>query len=250
MSDGVKIGIVTAMETEVWPLVRTWRRVRRKCSSRTYRFFESENAVVLAGGIGHAAGTKAAEAVVTSYAPELLVATGLAGALRREFAPPKTMMPARVIDEETGREFTTAHGEGTVVSSRTIAGAAKKAELARRFPAADIVDMEGAAVAEVAAKHGIPFLAVKAVSDELEFDLPPLDHYVDAAGRFETVRFTLAAAVHPQWWRMIAALKRKTDAAAKELAEVLKQVIREQAGQPNPAFSTTSSHEPARSGAQ
>ena len=119
------------------------------------------------------AGMRAAEAMISEYAPGCLLATGLAGALRREWAPPKTMIAACVIDEETGREFKTMNGQGTVVSSRTIAGAGKKHELAGRF-AADIVDMEGAAVGEVAASHGIPFLAVKAVSDELDFELPPL----------------------------------------------------------------------------
>jgi len=228
MSERARIGIITAMETEVWPLVRTWRRVVRQHGSRTYRFFEDDQAVVLAGGIGHAAGMRAAEAMIGCYAPDLVVATGLAGGLRPEWAPPRTMIAERVIDEETGREFKTMHGDGTVVSSRTIAGAEKKRELAQRF-AADIVDMEGAAIAEVAEKHGLPFLAVKAISDELDFDLPPLQDYVDADGKFQTARFTISAAYRPQCWPMIAALKRKTDAAARELAEVLKQVIAEHA---------------------
>ena len=228
MSERATIGIVTAMDAEVWPLVRTWRRAVRQHGSRSYRFFENEQAVVLAGGIGYAAGVRAAEAMISCYAPDVIVATGLAGGLRPEWAAPRAMIAARVIDEQTGREFKTVQGDGTVVSSRTIAGAEKKRELAQRF-AADIVDMEGAAIAEVAEKHGLPFLAVKAISDELEFDLPPLQDYVDADGKFQTARFTISAACRPQWWPMIAALKRKTDAAAKQLAEVLKQVIREHA---------------------
>jgi adenosylhomocysteine nucleosidase len=234
MSDGATVGIVTAMEAEVQPLVRNWQRVTRQCGATRYRFFENGNTVVLAGGIGHAAGMRAAEAMISCYAPDWLIAAGLAGGLRPDWAPPKTMIAARVIDEETGREFETAHGRGTVVSSRTIAGAEKKRELAQRF-AADIVDMEGAAVGAVATSNGIPFLAVKAVSDELDFDLPPLQQYVDEQGRFQTVRFTTHAAFHPQWWPMIAALKRKTDAAARELAGILKQVIAEHAQRQNPA---------------
>jgi len=226
MSEAPKIGIVTAMPTEVWPLVRRWRRVVRQHESRSFAFFENDQAVVLAGGIGHAAGTRAAEAMISCYKPGLIVAAGLAGGLRPDWAPPRTMIAACVIDEETGREFTTMHGNGTVVSSRTIAGALKKRELAERF-SADIVDMEGAAVAEVAAKHGLPFLAVKAISDELDFDLPPLQDFVDGDGNFQTARFTMNAAFRPQWWPMIAGLKRRTDAAAKQLAELLKRVIRE-----------------------
>jgi len=131
-----------------------------------------------------------------------------------------------VVDEATGRRFKTAYGDGTVVSSREIARAAKKRELASRF-AADLVDMEGAAVAEVAEAHGLPLLAVKAVSDEMDFELPPLQEFVDAEGRFRSVRFGFWAARHPQWWPVIAQLKRRSDLAAAALAEKLREVIAE-----------------------
>jgi len=226
MSDGGKIGIITAMETEIWPLVRKWRPVVREYVSLKYRFFENGDAVVLAGGIGHAAGMRAAEAMIAAYSPDLLIAAGLAGGLRPEWAPPRQMIAARVIDEETGREFKTVEGQGTVVSSRTIAGAEKKRELAQRFPA-EIVDMEGSAIGEVAANHSLPFLAVKAVSDERDFDLPPLQNYVDPQGQFQTARFTLAAAMRPHWWPMVVALRRKTGDAALHLAVTLRDLIRE-----------------------
>jgi len=113
-----------------------------------------------------------------------------------------------------------------VVSSREIARAEKKRELASRF-AADAVDMEGAAVAEVAEAHGLPFLAVKAISDEIDFELPPLQEFVDADGRFQGVRFGFWAACHPQWWPAIAQLKKRSDLAAEKLAVKLKEVIAE-----------------------
>ena len=136
------------------------------------------------------------------------------------------MVAAEVVDEATGRRFRTAYGEGKVVSSRKIARAGKKRELASRF-AADVVDMEGAAVAEIAEAHGLPFLAVKAVSDEMDFELPPLQDFVDAQGRFQGGRFGFWAAWHPQWWPVIAQLKRNTDRAAMALAEKLREVIAE-----------------------
>jgi adenosylhomocysteine nucleosidase len=86
--------------------------------------------------------------------------------------------------------------------------------------------MEGAAVAQVASQHRLPFFAVKAVSDNLEFDLPPLNAFVDAKGRFQMGRFVAWAAIRPQWWGKIAELKRISDAAARSLAALLDSIIR------------------------
>ncbi len=225
------VGIVSAMETEVWPLIREWNKNPHPYQQRVRVghppiFFESGNAVLVCGGIGYEAGKRAAEAVIKYAKPGVLIATGLAGGLKPEWRLGQTMVAAQVIDEATSRRFKTAYGEGTVVSSREIARAAKKQELASRF-AADLVDMEGAAVAEVAATHGLPFLAVKAVSDELDFELPPLQSFVDAEGQFQALRFGFWAAWHPRWWAAIAQLKKRSDLAAVALAEKLREVIAE-----------------------
>lgn len=225
----IRIGIITAMPTEVWPLVRGWRRKTQSHAGRNFRFFESADAVVLPGGIGHDAGRRAAEAVIARYRPELLIATGLAGGLKPEWNLGRTLVAAEVIDSATGRRFRTEGGKGVVVSSRIIAGVAEKRRLAAMFPDADVVDMEGAAVAEVAAEQGVPFLAIKAVSDNLQFDLPPLNQFVTAEGRFEILKFTLWAAFRPQWWRKIMQLKVISDQGARALAGLLNSIIHSKA---------------------
>ncbi|HXZ27354.1 MAG TPA: hypothetical protein VEG08_05070 [Terriglobales bacterium] len=224
-----RVGIVTAMETEVAPLVKGWRTALVETAGRRYKFFETQEAVVLCGGIGYEAGRRAAEAMIARAQPALLIASGLAGGLRPQWILGKTLVAAAVIDELTGRRLATAGGEGVVVSSRQIAGLAKKRELAARFDA-DVVDMEGFAVGEVAHAHGLPFLAAKAVSDDLGFELPPLQGFVDGEGKFEAGRFVAQAAVHPGWWRRIARLKRHSDRAAEALARLLEELIRQHAG--------------------
>jgi len=229
--EGNVVGIVTAMATEVRPLIRDWRQnphpwEKRPRVGHPAGFFESDGAVLLCGGIGYEAGKRAAEAVIEHAKPSLLIAAGLAGGLKPKWTLGRTMVAAEVVDEATGRRFKTAYGEGTVVSSREIARASKKRELASRF-GADLVDMEGAAVAEVAGAHGLPFLAVKAVSDEMDFELPPLQGFVDPEGRFQSARFGFWAAWHPRWWPAIAQLKKRSDRAAAALAEKLRAVIAE-----------------------
>ncbi|MBV8205984.1 MAG: hypothetical protein JO041_04265 [Acidobacteria bacterium] len=221
-----RIGIITAMPTEVWPLIRTWLVRRRGHGGRNFRFFESEGAIALPGGIGHQAGLRAASAMLELYQPETLVAAGLAGGLTPHWTLGRTLLAAEVIDSATGAHYRTAAGEGVVVSSRVIAGAAEKLRLHCEFPEADAVDMEGAAVAEIANRSGVRFLAAKAISDNLEFDLPPLNGFVDAEGRFCSGRFVLSAFAHPKWWAKIVQLKRISDVGAQHLTRLLNQVIK------------------------
>ena len=49
-----------------------------------------------------------------------------------------------------------------------------------------MVDMEGAAVAQVAKEHGLEFAAVKAISDDADFPMPPLNRFIDENGKFAT----------------------------------------------------------------
>jgi adenosylhomocysteine nucleosidase len=225
----IGIGVITAMPTEVWPLIRRWPCHVQRHNGRSFKFLESAEAVVLPGGIGHEAGRRAAEAMLALYRPELMIAAGLAGGLKPGWTLGRTLVAAAVIDSGTGQRVRTVGGQGIVVSSRIIADVREKRRLAAAFPDADVVDMEGAAVGEVASNNGLAFMAVKAVSDNLEFDLPPLNQFVTADGQFQAARFTVWASVRPQWWRKIARLKRISDQGAEALAALLKSIIHDNA---------------------
>ena len=45
--------------------------------------------------------------------------------------------------------------------------------------------MEAAAVAAAAAGHGIGFAATKVISDELNFEMPEMERFIDARGNFK-----------------------------------------------------------------
>jgi len=60
------------------------------------------------------------------------------------------------------------------------------------------VDMESAALSKKAAEWGVPFYAIRAVSDRAEEDMPlDFNTYRDAAGRFSRARIALAALARP-----------------------------------------------------
>jgi hypothetical protein len=85
--------------------------------------------------------------------------------------------------------------------------------------------MEGAAVAAQAQRSGIAFSAVKAVSDELDFVMPPLGKFVNDEGRFETLRFLAYVAVRPKWWKDVRELSANSRKATANLCSALGHLI-------------------------
>ena len=87
---------------------------------------------------------------------------------------------------------------------------------------ADVVDMEAAAVAAVAQERGIEFVAVKAISDELDFEMPPVGQFVDGDGKFETVRFAVYVAMRPKWWSAVRQLNANSRMASVNLSHAVR----------------------------
>ncbi|HEY3926980.1 MAG TPA: hypothetical protein VGL89_01280 [Candidatus Koribacter sp.] len=226
-----RIAIVCAMEQEVRPLVRGWRKVRDKGST----FFESEKAVLVVAGIGSAPAALAAMTLVGRERASSLMSVGLAGALRSDLRVGDVVRPHLVINVATGRKFETQDpaGSGVLLSGKAIAGEDRKRELREQF-AADAIDMEGAGVASIADSCGLPFFVVKAISDEVEFAMPPLNNFVDAKGKLHMGAYALRAAVHPSWWSPTLELARNGHMASAELcmavAHQIEEVSKSQSG--------------------
>jgi adenosylhomocysteine nucleosidase len=214
------IVIVTALEMELAPLVRNWQSRSFSYEGRNFRAHEHGNQVAVAGGIGRAAATLAARAMVARYHPQLLISAGVAGALSRELKAGSLFIPNVVIDSSTATEYPAEPGNEILVTAAKISNIGEKELLRDRFHAA-AVDLEAAAVAEVARQEGIGFRCVKAISDEAEFAMPPLDQFVDEEGQFHRAKFALWAALHPSRWTAIAALGRNTGRAAEALCDWL-----------------------------
>ncbi len=80
---------------------------------------------------------------------------------------------------------------------RVAVTAGEKRDL-RESTGAAAVDMESAAIARKAAEWGVPFYAIRAVSDTALEDMPlDFNIYRDAAGRFSRTRIAMAAVARP-----------------------------------------------------
>jgi adenosylhomocysteine nucleosidase len=219
-----KIAIIAALEREVRPLVRDWKPVQ--VGDRGLKAFELRDVIVVCGGIGQEAARRAAESVVREYHPELLISAGFAGALEESLKAGQVLWPGKVIDAKDNSRSEIESGTGVLVSFPAIAGAEQKAKLASSYNA-QAVDMEAAAVAKAAEKHGIGFMSVKAISDERDFEPPPLEGFVTSSGKFRDGAFVWFALLRPWLWPNVLRLARNSSRASKVLCLELKRFVEE-----------------------
>ncbi len=151
------VGIVTGLEAEA-RLARRW------------------GVPVVVGG-GAAAGAASAAA---GLAPRVraLISFGLAGGLDPALQAGMLVVPARVVDG--GESWDTDAGLNAALGGGTghvlLGGGTTLATLAQKRAAwaagADAVDLESAAVAREARRHGLPFAALRAICDPAGRPLP------------------------------------------------------------------------------
>jgi adenosylhomocysteine nucleosidase len=220
-----KVAIIAAMEREISGFVRGWKRSVLPLGEREFLRFESDGVVTVISGIGCKNAELAARAVVAQYRPEILISVGLAGALIRSLKVASVFTPNVVVDAVDGAEYRCTPDSnhvsgGVLVSAGEIVGAQAKQELVNRFHGL-VVDMEAAGVAKAAQEAQIGFRCVKAISDEADFVMPPMGKFVNAAGKFQSGKFALWAAIRPWQWPRIMNLARNSKRAIKALCNRL-----------------------------
>jgi adenosylhomocysteine nucleosidase len=140
---------------------------------------------VLTSGIGAAAARRRGEQAIARGATAI-VSAGFCGALAPDLKVGDLVVAERVIDAATGREFTPdatllkrAPGRrGILVTTPRIVRTPRDRALLSGLAC----DMESAVLAEVARAAGVPFLALRAVTDEARHTLPDFDRLTDKAG--------------------------------------------------------------------
>jgi adenosylhomocysteine nucleosidase len=217
-----KVAIVAALEREVRPLIKQWRSVEREHDGRKYKFFENDRAVLVCSGIGPEAARRATEAIINLYAPVLVQSAGFAGALDSTLKVGTVLTPICVIDAKDGSRIEAGVGHWVVVSVDQPASVKQKAKLAEAYWA-HAVDMEAAAVARAAQVHDITFVGLKAISDEADFEMPPMEQFITPDGQLRTAAFIAHVAVRPWLWLRIFQLARNSSTAAAALCEWLEQ---------------------------
>jgi adenosylhomocysteine nucleosidase len=217
-----KVAIVAALEREVRSLIKQWRPVERDYDGRKYRFFENDRAVLVCSGVGPEAARRATEAIINLYAPVLVQSAGFAGALDSTLKVGTVLTPICVIDAKDGSRIEAGVGHWVLVSVDQPASVKQKAKLAEAYWA-HAVDMEAASVARAAQAHDITFVGLKVISDEADFEMPPMERFIASDGQFRTAAFAAHVAVRPWLWLRVIQLARNSSKAADALCEWLAQ---------------------------
>jgi adenosylhomocysteine nucleosidase len=108
-----------------------------------------------------------------------------------------------------------------LVTADTIANISEKERLLKLYGAA-AVDMEAITVGRLASEHGLSFGAIKAISDEADFEIEGLSQFATQEGQFREAAFALHAALRPAVWRKVIALGRNSRKALAALTVTLR----------------------------
>jgi adenosylhomocysteine nucleosidase len=214
--------VIAAMPIELAPLIGN-------LASRQVNgvdLFDLPNALVAVGGIGEKFARRAAEIAIQDAHPNRLISAGVVGAISPMLKVGDVGRIREVVDVATGTRYPCCSGGNWVLAtSQEVSDASEKQELRTKY-GAEVVDMEGAAVAQVAKKHGLEFVAIKSISDDASFDMPPLGRFIDENGRFATPKFLIYVALHPRWWATLGKIKKNNELATKNLGSELEHLLR------------------------
>ena len=214
------VAIVVAMPVEVAPLIGSLQPQQVDGVD----LFALPNALIAVGGIGQKFARRAAEVAIEVAQPKLLVSAGMVGAISPGLKVGDVGRVREVVDVATGARYPgSSDGEWILATSQDVSDAADKQQLFTKF-GADVVDMEAAAVAQVAKERGLRFAAIKSISDDAEFDMPPLNRFIDD-GKFDKRHFLVYVALHPRWWGTLGKIKKNSEIASANLCRAVEHLI-------------------------
>ena len=213
--------IIAALPREVRALVKGWER---REAARHVLVWTNGSAVVACAGMGAMRAALACEAAMRATPVTALISAGLAGACDPALHVGDAVRAGVVIDSATGERFEGVKQEQILVTGSRIAGVREKMRLRASYGAA-AVDMEAAEVARIARAHGLEFCAIKAISDEADFEIDGLAQFATSNGQFREGAFALHAALRPWMWGKVVALGHNSGRAIGALNEALRAEI-------------------------
>jgi adenosylhomocysteine nucleosidase len=219
-----KFAIIAAMEREVAPLIRGWTVREIEHGGRRYRLFESGDSVLICGGIGADAARRATEAVIQEAHPARVLSVGFAGALDSTMKIADVLEPRVVVNAADSARVDTGLGHGTLVTYEAVSDRDQKKRLAKAYGAV-AVDMEAASVAQGAQARGVEFAALKAISDAINFSMPPMQPFISGDGQFRSAKFAMHVAIRPWLWSRTITLGRNSAKASQALCEAIEAYL-------------------------
>lgn len=244
------IGIVTAMPEERSALVKLLHGVQRS-KWETLNLYRGSLAgrelCVIEGGMGSAAASRATQLLIKDLKPAIILSLGYCGAVRPGPQTGDLVLCSRLFSADTTKlqEVTSPGSEqvaarlaaelqryglkawqGSFITSRGIvtkAALAASLDVSLPYP---VLEMESAAVALAAAAANIPFLGLRAVSDDATEELQfSLDEICDKNGQVSVGRVLWLLARRPLLVGQFLRLAAGSAKAGKNLGLALERIV-------------------------
>jgi nucleoside phosphorylase len=237
------------LQTQVRALPRTCVLFALPQERKAFRVTPSANLRIETSGAGAVNSTNAAATILQECDPnqQLLIICGFGGALIRSLQPGDLVVASSVIDASKGLELKSPpilperaiidsalalesngfglHTGALVTADRVLITAQEKRNW-HEHTGAVVVDMETAAAVNVAIAAGFQWLALRAVTDESDQDMPlDFNNIADANGTVSPLKVALATLLHPASIPGMIRLGSAANRAGKNLAALLSLII-------------------------
>ena len=155
--------------------------------------------------------------------PARIVSVGICGGLRDGSNVGDLVVPCEVVtaDGQLWKcEPIALSAAGRLLSVNRIVSSVEEKRRLHIEHAADIVDMEAASIAAICAERGIPFAAIKAISDTASESLPTELEQIAPNGQVRIGKLLFAMGKRPRLIADLLRLQRTTSIAIARLGEV------------------------------
>jgi nucleoside phosphorylase len=195
--------------------------------------------VTAATGEGPRKAARAATSLLEQHRPAILVGAGVAGALTADLGVGDIFVARRVVDADgaapppdeklVARACAMAGAQsGTILSvDRPLVAAADKAAWAAKVGETTVaVDMESAAWARAAGSLNVPYVVVRAISDDAFDELPGyLSRCMDRDGGIRRAAVALHAMLEPSSIPKLVAMRRRVRDCSERLAAFVEHLM-------------------------
>ena len=236
------VGVVAAMPQEIAPLLRhiTGYRKEQAAGRNLYRFeLAGVPVALIESGMGPKHAAAATAALIERATPSVLLNFGFAGGVLPGLGVGDLVLAKRVLFLEGGRLRELAQPDprlyrqvaaaltaapstlqsGTFVTAAVITNKTELARILNPDMVHPVLEMETAALLQVAADAGIPVVALRGVSDEAEEELGfSLEEFCDGELRISIPRVLRTIAAKPWIIPQLIRLSSNTKRAGKSLA--------------------------------
>lgn len=153
-----RTAIIFALFWELWPLARKLKAPFFKAIGRRL-IIKDGNVILARSGMGKEKAAEVTGNIINEFHPDTIISAGFCGSL--------------VEDLNVGDIVVSDFADGKIFySPRLLYTYEDKVAVHREHDKALVVDMESEGISAVARKHGVPFAAIRAVSDGLNDEIP------------------------------------------------------------------------------